>query len=127
MNKLKLLYSAMAVTVVILIAYAGFTGIYKSLTKSNESATITTQAIIDVENFSIFHFDITNREGHATNYKICALFENATKCFWQPIENGKTFTYERYFYLEDKKQRKLTITVYKEDDPEPIENITGYV
>jgi hypothetical protein len=127
MDRLKLIYAALAVVVVILIALVGFTGIYQSLVSSNESATVTSQAMIDVENFSVFHYDITNREGRDTNYKICTFFDDTTNCFWQPIEDGKSFTYKRYFQTDENEQKRLTITVYKEDDPEPIENTTYYV
>ena len=92
MNRYKLLYNAMVAAVLILIAIAGFSGIYQSLTRPNESATITTQAIVDVENFSVFHFDVSNREGRDTNYKICTFFENKKECFWQIIGDGRSFT-----------------------------------
>ncbi len=126
MNRLRLIYVALVITVLILIAITAFSGIYQSLVRTNESATITTQAMVDTENFSVFHYDIINKEGRDTNYKICTDFEDTMTCFWQPIENGKAFTYKRYFQEEDNK-RKLIITVYKEDDPEPIENATYYI
>jgi hypothetical protein len=127
MNRLRLIYVALVITVLILIAFAGFSGIYQAITRPNESATITTQAMVDAENFSVFHYDIINKEGRDTNYKICTDFEDAVTCFWQPIEDGKAFTYKRYFQEEENRKRKLTITVYKEDDPEPIENATYYI
>jgi len=127
MDRLKLLYFAMVLAVIIFIVFTLFSGIYQAINRPNESATFTTQALAETENFSVFHYDITNREGRETNYKICTDFEGATTCFWQPIENGKIFTYARYFLEDESKKRKLVITVYKEDDPEPIENVTYYV
>jgi hypothetical protein len=127
MDRLKILYAAMVIAVLVLIAFAGFSGIYQALVRPNESATITTQALVDVESYKVFDYEVQNREGRDTNYKICTLYDGSTTCFWQPIENGKSFIYKRYLYPEGDEKKKLTITVYKEDDPEPIENATYYI
>ena len=127
MNKLRLIYVALVITVLILIAITLFSGIYQSLVRPNESATLTTQALVDVGSYKVFDYEITNREGRDTNYKICTLYDDSTACFWQPIEDGKSFSYKHYFYPEGDEKKKLTITVYKEDDHEPIENATYYV
>ena len=126
MNRLRILYIGLIGAVLMLIALTGFSGIYQSLVRPNESATFTTQALVDVENFTVFDYEISNREGRDTNYKICTFYDNSTTCFYQPIEKEKSFTYKRYFYPEEEKKR-LTITVYKEDDPDPIENATYFV
>ncbi len=127
MERLKLLYVVLIATVLLLIALTGFSGIYQSLARPNESATFTTQALVDVENYTVFDYEITNREGVDTNYKICTMFDDTTKCFHQPIENGKSFTYKHYFYPEGDEKKRLVITVYREDDPEPIENSTYFI
>lgn len=127
MDKLKLIYVTLVFVVIILIALLSFGGIYQSLVGSNSSATITTQALVDVEDFMVFDYEIKNREGRDTNYKICTMFNDSTKCFHQPIENEKSFIYKHYFYPEGDEKKRLTITVYKEDDPEPIENVTYFI
>jgi len=126
MDRLKLFYSVMVFTLIALIAFVGFSGIYSAITRPDASATVTTQAIVDVENLSVFIFEVSNKEGKDTNYQICSLIENETNCFWQPIKNGKSFIYKRHFQ-ETEEKRKLIITVFKEDDSEPIENATYYV
>lgn len=127
MNKLKLLYSILVIAVVVLIAFAGYSVLHQSISSQDEPATITSQAIIDVEKYSIFHLEISNREGHDINYKICILFDNLTRCFWQQIRDEKMFTYKRYFRPEENREKELTILIYREAESEPIENATYYV
>lgn len=127
MDRLKLIYGALVIAVLILIALIGFSGIYKSLVMPNESATFTTQSLVDVESYKVFEYEILNREGQDTNYKICIFFEDSQRCFWQPIEHGRSYTYKRFFYPSGDDQRRLTITVYKEDDQTPVENATYFV
>jgi hypothetical protein len=127
MDRLKLLYIGLIAAVLIMIFLTGFSGIYQSLARPNESATITSQALVDVETYTVFDYKITNREGRDTNYKICTNFEDKTTCFWQPIKDGKSFIYKRYLYPEGEEKKRLLITVFREDDPEPIENSTYYI
>ena len=127
MKRIKLIYVALVFTVLALIALIGVTGIYQSLVRPNESATFTTQALADVGSYTVFDYEITNREGRDTNYKICTDLDGTITCFYQPIENGKSFIYKRYIYPEGDKKKKLIITVYKEDETEPIENATYFV
>lgn len=127
MDRLKLLYIGLIAAVLLLIFMAGFSGIYQSLVRPNESATLTTQALVEAEDYKVFEYEILNREGQDTNYKICVFFENNQRCFWQPIQHGRSYTYKRYFYPSGDDKRMLTITVYKEDEPEPIENATYFV
>jgi hypothetical protein len=124
MNKLKLLYSILSIAVIILIAYAGYFVIHQATSSSEESGTLTSQALIQLENYSIAQLDISNREGHDINYTICTSVDDITRCFRQPIGDGKTFTYGHYVRTEKK---EVIIVVYKEGDPEPIENATYYI
>lgn len=125
MNKLRLIYIALVITVLILIAFAGFSGIYQAITRPNESATFTTQALIKVENLSVFHLVITNREGRDVNYTICTTVDDSKSCFLQPIGNESTFTYKRHIHPTENKEKKVTIVILKEN--ETIENATYYV
>ena len=127
MDRLRLLYIGLIAAVLILIFLTGFSGIYQSLVMPNESATFTTQVLIEAEGYKVFEYEILNREGADTNYKICVFFEDTQRCFWQPIKHGRSYTYKRYFYPEGADPSRLTITVYKEDDPVPIENATYFI
>ena len=53
MDKLRLLYVALVLAVLTLIAVTLFSGIYQAITRPNESATITTQALVDVESYKV--------------------------------------------------------------------------
>jgi hypothetical protein len=127
MERLKLIYIALVATVLILIALTGFSGIYQSIVRPNESATFTTQAMVEAESYKVFEYEILNREGQDTNYKICVFFGNTQRCFWQPIKHGRSYTYKRYFYPSGADPSRLTITVYKENNTEPIENATYFI
>lgn len=122
MNKLKLLYSTLSVTVIILLAFIGYSVTHQATSSPEELGTLTSQALIELENFSIVRLRISNREGRDINYTICTSVDNSTRCFEQPIRNGKSFTYGNQIHLKKNEEREVTIVVYKE--VEPIENIT---
>lgn len=128
MNKPKLFYSALLIVTAILLTFIGYSIVHQTTSNPEALTTTTKQDLVKLEKYSIIQLKIFNREGRGINYTICTSLNNSNpRCFSQPIGNEKTFTYQYYAYPKEDRKKEVTILIYKEGEPEPIENITYYV
>jgi len=121
--KLRLIYIASLVILVVLIAFT----VFRPMATSGEYSEVQRAQLLEREDQWIIEFDIINREEKDMSYtiKVAADGEQYTESVL--IRGGGTFTYIHHFYLDRLTNNEVSFAVYKEGESTPIEQATYFL
>lgn len=126
MQKLKLFYIFSVFAALFLLSLIVYNLTYQAA--PGEFKTTTQHGLLEFGDYSIAYVIISNNEGRDVNYTISTSIDRSG-FFNQPVRvrDGRKFSHVRYVYAKKGEKKEVVILVYKDDLPEPIENITYHV
>ncbi len=124
MSKLRIVFIASLVLLAVLLIFT----VFKPITSQEKFSTISRESIIQGEDEWVIQLGITNREGKNTDYTINWSTGGETyNSKTVHIRSEQGFTDIHHVYPETVKEGKLTLEIYKDDEPAPFEQSTYYI
>lgn len=122
MSKLKLIF------VLSLVALAGVFILTLLLIPSGQGYPESQRAqIIQADNEWILQYDIINNQERDIKYTIYITIDDAAYTDSTVVKSGKTYTYIHHIYPQQLAEGKVTFTLYKDGQAEPVEQATYYI
>ena len=115
----KAIYVASLIILGILLALTS----YRLVTPKVEYSEVQRGQLLEREDETIIQLDIINHEGRDTNYTIKISIDGKNYTDNVLIRKERKFTYVCHVY-QPKRVKEVTIAIYKEGEPEPIEEAT---
>lgn len=122
MTRLRIIYIASLVILGVLLVFT-----FRPMTSGEKFSEVGRVQLLEIEDGWIVEFDIINREGKDTDYTINVSIDGKlyTERVW--IVDGGVFTYIYHIFRHKLKGGDASFTVYKEGEPDPIEQVTYYL
>jgi hypothetical protein len=124
MLKPKVIFIASVALLGVLLAFT----VFRPLTLGEECQTVMRESVIEGEGEWIIQISLINKEGVDSSYIIeWATGEETCHRERVLIKDGRTFTNIHHFYPETVKEGEIHLTIYREGEPEPLEQATYYI
>ena len=123
MEKSKFVYIGSLAILAVLLVLA----FYHPITTESKYSEVQRAQLLEKGNERIIQFDIINHEQKDMNYTIVVTVDEKKYTEDVLIRKGGMFTYIHHIYLERITKGEVSFVVYKEGEPQPIEEVTYYL
>lgn len=122
MTRLRIIYIVSLVILGVLLVFT-----FRPMTSWEKFSQVGRVELLETEDGWIVEFDIINREGKDTDYPINISIDGELYTERVSIVDGGMFTYVYHIYRHKLKGGDVSFTIYKEGEPDPIEQVTYYL
>lgn len=123
MNKLKIFYILSILAAIALVSLILHSIVYRPSNELLENGTVVRHSLTDLGNSSTIKLILSNYEDRDLNYTIQTYGAFPERNLVVPIKKRRTFRLN--WFLNE--EANISILIYKEDNPVPIENINYYI
>ena len=123
MEKSKFVYIGSLAILAVLLVLA----FYHPITTESKYSEVQRTQLLEKGTERIIQFDIINHEQKDMNYTIVVTVDEKKYTEDVLIREGGMFTYIYHIYLERITKGEVSFVVYKEGEPQPIEEVTYYL
>ena len=123
MSRIRILY---VISLVILGVLAGL-AVFRPLVTGRAYSTVGRESVVQEADQWIIQFDIINMEDKDMNYKLVWSSSGETYTESVLVEKGRVYSHIRHIYLDTLKDGKVNLTIHKEGETTPFEQLTYYL
>lgn len=123
MPKVKILYIASAAILGVLLILT----VLHPLEFSNRYSEVQRSQLLQLDAKYALQFNIANHEGKDTNYTINIFIDEVPSSLAVCVQDEGAFTYTKYLDQNKLTDGVVRLTVYKEGDTTPVEDITHHL
>ena len=123
MSRLRITYIALLVILTVLTVNT----VFRPIITKGEYSEVQRAQLLQTEDEWIAQIDFINHEDKELNRTIAVLFEDEKYAEDFSIPEGGTFTYIHRIRRETVSNGDITFAIYKEDDTEPLKQVTYYL
>ena|SRR3990172_1755962 len=123
MSKLRIFY---VLSIGILGVLAGL-AIFRPLVSGQEFSAIARESVLEEDDQWIIQFDIINREETDMNYRMVWTSGEETYTETVTVSTGKIYSHIRHIYKGALPEVSVNMTLFKESDPAPFEQVTYHL
>ena len=105
---------------------AGFAVVHP-LVAGRQYSSIARESVLQAQGQWIIQFDIINHEAKDVNYKLVWVGSGETSTENVMAGQGQIYTYIHHIYLNTLKEGIVNLTIYKEGDTAPFEQVTYHL
>ena len=114
------------ISLVILGVLAGL-AVFRPLVTGREYSAVARESVLQEEDQWIIQFDIINQEEKDMNYNLVWSSGGETYTESVLVGKGRIYSHIRHIYLDTVKEGKVNLTIYKEGEATPFEQLTYYL
>ena len=123
MWKLRTIYTISGLLLALVIGVT----VFSIVDSGNKFSEVQREQLLQTDDEWIIQLDIINRDGDDTKYLIDVLIDDQLFTDEVIMQDGRTYSYIHHIPREQGVQRQVTLTVYKEGDQAPLEQITYHL
>jgi len=123
MSKLRIAYIISLVILGVLLVFT----VFRPMVAVEEYSQVQREHLLEEEDQWIIELHILNNESQDTNYTINVLVEGDICTDTIPIRSGRVFKYIVHIYKDKLDEGKVSLTVCKEGEATPFEQVTYYL
>jgi hypothetical protein len=123
MSRLRVLYVVSLVILGVLVGLA----VFRPLVTGREYSAVARESVLQEEDQWIIQFDIINQEEKDMNYNLVWSSGGETYTESVLVGKGRIYSHIRHIYLDTVKEGKVNLTIYKEGEATPFEQLTYYL